>query len=220
VQGLERQWFYGRVLLYIFLVGWGVRFIAGNPNAPVVLESFMHNVNLPLHEAGHVVFGVFGWFIGVLGGTLMQLLAPLAFVIAFLVKEKNSFGSAVCLWWFGQNFMDISPYVADARAQQLLLLGGVTGKDVPGYHDWNNILGHLGWLEKDQLIASISYDIGRFLMVAMFVWGGYLLLVQYNALNRAEEERERESEEGGEWRPMEGKAWYSEDSHEDGNESG
>ncbi len=185
---MERTWFYGRLILYLFLVVWGVRFIAGGPDAPVVLNSFMHNVNLPLHEAGHVIFGPFGWFIGVLGGTLMQLLVPLLFVITFLVKEKNSFGSAVTLWWFGQNFMDIAPYIGDARAQRLLLLGGVTGKDAPGYHDWNNILGHLGWLDKDQLIASISYDIGRFLMVAMFLWGGYLLLVQFNALNRAEEE--------------------------------
>ncbi|MFC1628403.1 hypothetical protein ACFL3H_04755 [Gemmatimonadota bacterium] len=194
MQDLERTWWYGRLLLYLFLVGWGIRFIAGGPDAPVVLNSFMHNVNLPLHEAGHVLFGPFGWFIGVLGGTLMQLLVPLLFVITFLVKEKNSFGSAVTLWWLGQNFMDIAPYVGDARAQRLLLLGGVTGKDVPGYHDWNNILGHLGWLEKDQLIASISYDIGRFLMVAMFLWGGYLLLVQFNALNRAEEAQSRVDE--------------------------
>jgi hypothetical protein len=188
VQSLERTWFYGRLLLYLFLVGWGILFIAGGPDHPIVLNSFMHNVNLPTHEAGHVVFGFFGWFIGVLGGTLMQLLVPLAFVITFLVKEKNSFGSAVSLWWFGQNFMDIAPYIGDARAQRLLLLGGVTGKDAPGYHDWNNILGHLGWLEKDQLLASISYDIGRFLMVAMFLWGGYLLLKQFNDLNRTEDD--------------------------------
>jgi len=29
------------------------------------------------------------------------------------------------------------------RAQQLILLGGVTGRDQPGYHDWNNLLALL-----------------------------------------------------------------------------
>ena len=36
---MERTWFYGRLILYLFLVGWGVRFIAGNPDASVVLNS-------------------------------------------------------------------------------------------------------------------------------------------------------------------------------------
>jgi hypothetical protein len=58
----------------------------------------------------------------------------------------------------------------------------VTGRDAPGYHDWNNILGHLGWLEHDHLIARMSYDAGRILMVAMFVWGGYVLLRQLQDL--------------------------------------
>lgn len=178
----EKLYLWGRVLLYVFLVGWGVRFLAGHPNAPVVLNSFMHHVNLPIHEAGHIIFGPFGEFLGVLGGSLMQLLIPLAFVITFLVKYKNSFGSSVTLWWLAQNFMDIAPYIDDARAQRLLLLGGVTGRDAPGYHDWNNILGRLGWLEYDHLIAKISYDVGRLLMVAMFVWGGYVLLKQYRDL--------------------------------------
>ena len=178
----EKLYLWGRVLLYVFLVGWGVRFLAGHPNAPVVLNSFMHHVNLPIHEAGHIIFGPFGEFLGVLGGSLMQLLIPLAFVITFLVRYKNSFGSSVTLWWLAQNFMDIAPYIDDARAQRLLLLGGVTGRDAPGYHDWNNILGRLGWLEYDHLMARISYDVGRLLMVAMFVWGGYVLLKQYRDL--------------------------------------
>ena len=193
---LEKIYFLGRVVLYLFLVIWGIRFIAGHPNAPVVLNSFMHNVNLPIHEAGHIIFGPFGWFIGVLGGSLMQLLAPLAFVLAFLLQYKNLFGATITLWWLAQNFMDIAPYISDARAQQLILLGGITGRDLPGYHDWNNILGHLGWLEHDQLIAGISYDIGRFLMVVMFVFGAYVLFTQFRELHG-----EPELEPGPVWPP-------------------
>jgi len=150
---------------------------AGLSSEPV-MRHFMHNVSLPIHEAGHVVFGPLGWFPGVLGGSLMQLLVPALFVGSFLWAGKAAVGAAVCTWWLGQNFVDLAPYIADARAQQLLLLGGVTGWDVPGYHDWNTILAHLGWLEHDGLIARIAWDTGRVLMVGALVWGLYLLVLQ------------------------------------------
>jgi len=37
---------------------------------------FMHLVNLPFHEAGHIIFKAFGRFIIFLGGCLGQLLMP------------------------------------------------------------------------------------------------------------------------------------------------
>ncbi len=185
---LEKIYVLGRVGLYLFLTVWGIRFIAGHPNAPVVLNSFMHNVNLPIHEAGHIIFAPFGSFLRVLGGSLMQILAPLAFVLAFGLQYRNLYAASITLWWLAQNFMDIAPYIADARAQRLILLGGITGRDLPGYHDWNNILGRLGWLEHDQLIAGISYDIGRFLMVVMIVFGAYVLTRQFRALQAGPEE--------------------------------
>jgi hypothetical protein len=174
--------FWSRVILYGFLVIWGIRFLLGNPDHDVVLLSFMHNVNLPIHEAGHMVFRFLGDFMGVLGGSIMQLLIPAIFVVAFVYQQKNAFGGAISLWWLAQNFMDLAPYIGDARVQRLVLLGGVTGREAPGYHDWNNILGRLGWLQHDETIAAASYDIGRVLMVAMFVWGGYLLLLQYRVM--------------------------------------
>jgi len=51
--------------------------------------------------------------------------------------------------------MDAAPYINDARAGQLILRGGVTGRDQPGYHDWENILRDLGWLQYDHTIAGI-----------------------------------------------------------------
>ncbi len=177
----DPAFFWGRALLFIFLALWGLRFLAGGPNAPVVLESFMHNVNLPIHEAGHVVFGPFGEMIGIMGGSLMQLLVPALFVGAFL-WQHNPFGAAAGLWWLGQNFMDLAPYIGDARAQQLILLGGITGRDLPGYHDWNAILGYYGLIEHDQLLAGVSYDIGRLCMVLFLVWGAWLLVMQWQRM--------------------------------------
>ena len=62
----------------------------------------LHNVNLIFHEAGHIIFGIFGEFVGFLGGALGQLIVPLIFVVAFFMK-RQLFSSLVMLWWFGEN---------------------------------------------------------------------------------------------------------------------
>ena len=93
---------------------------------------------------------VFGQFIGSLGGTLGQLLVPVICGIA-LLRRHDTFGASVCLWWFGENFLDIAPYMADARAGELPLLGGNYGKSSPyGFHDWEFILGETGLLAWDK----------------------------------------------------------------------
>jgi hypothetical protein len=64
-------------------------------------------------------FANFGSFLGSLGGTLGQLLMPAICLWVLLVKTRDTFGAAVALWWFGENFLDIAPYIDDARAGQL-----------------------------------------------------------------------------------------------------
>jgi hypothetical protein len=113
----------------------------------------------------------------VFGGTLGQWLVPFIVLCAFVVKG-NPFGAVVGLWWSGESFMDIAPYMDDARAGQLMLLGGVTGSEVEDYHDWEVLLTKLGWLQHDHLIARISFGIGITLMVLSFIWGGYILYRQ------------------------------------------
>ena len=89
-----------------------------------------------------------------LGGSLFQVMLPFMLAGAFLIINKDGFAASVCLWWTGQSLMDLAPYIGDARALRLPLLGGGTGADVPGMHDWANILRRLGWLDYDQQIAS------------------------------------------------------------------
>ena len=78
--------------------------------------------------------------------------------------------------------MDVAPYINDARALNLMLLGGVTGKETDG-HDWENILSMLGWLQYDHRIAQLSYNLGIVLMLASFAWGAVLLLRHYYRLS-------------------------------------
>ncbi len=170
--------FWGRVVLYAALILWGCRFLFSSVSDNYVGESFLHWINLPFHEAGHVVFSLFGDFLHTLGGTLGQLLIPALCSAAFLTRYRDPFGASVSLWWLAENFMDIAPYIADARSGELLLLGGVTGREAPGYHDWENILSDLHLLAYDHRLGALSYAFGRLLMIASFVWGGCLLFRQ------------------------------------------
>jgi hypothetical protein len=97
------------------------------------LLSPLHWIDLPIHETGHLVFGILGnEFIYVAGGTLGQLLMPAAFWWYFR-REKQPRSADVCLAWVGQNLLDIGVYAADARAQSLPLVAG-------GVHDWTYLL--------------------------------------------------------------------------------
>lgn len=166
--------FYGRALLFVILVWWGASFILTPLEANFTGESFLHLVNLPFHEAGHLLFMPFGRFMTILGGSLGQVLMPLICLGAFLVQTRDAFAASVALWWTAESVMDIAPYINDARALDLVLLGGVTGKETDG-HDWNNLLTMLGWLEYDHRLAQLTYTVGILIMLASWGWGGLLL---------------------------------------------
>ena len=174
-------YFYGRLALYviIFVLGWRFILMDYTVNPPPIGQSFMHNINLVFHEAGHVVFHFFGWFMGILGGTLGQLLMPAVVMVVFVFANHNNFAGAIGLWWLGQSFMDVAPYINDALKQELLLITGRTGADAPGNHDWNNILGDLNRLEKCYEYAAVANNTGIVLMLIAFAWGGYILYRQY-----------------------------------------
>jgi hypothetical protein len=174
--------FAGRVLVYLIIIIWGFKYIMHSVESNYAAESFLHNVSLPFHEAGHIIFSPFGDFMGVLGGSLLQILIPAICMGAFL-KQNDVFGASITLWWIGQNFVDCAPYINDARAQVLILLGGVTGQDIPGFHDWNNILGRLGLLKLDHIIAYTSHYLGILLMLTSFLWGGLLLWLQWKNID-------------------------------------
>jgi len=115
-----------------------------------------------------------------LGGSLFQCALPLALAGVFL-HQGNRFGAVVCVWWAGQNLVDVAPYIADARTLQLVLLGGRTGGEVEG-HDWEYILTQLGWLHLDRSIGASTYRVGLAIMMASLAAG---LLIAVRQTRRA-----------------------------------
>lgn len=141
----------------------------------------MHLPNLVFHEAGHVIFGILGQFIGSLGGTLGQFLMPLICFYTFFIKQRNIFSSAIVFWWFAENFVDIAPYINDARAGKLPLVGGNIGKHAPyGFHDWEYLLTETGLIRYDNVISLLSHLFGSLLMITAIIWGALVVYKQYS----------------------------------------
>ena len=132
---------------------------------------FIDNVNLIIHEAGHIIFLPFGEFMHILGGSLFQVIFPLIYVIYFYIRREY-YSAALLLFWVGQNLINVSVYAGDAIAMQLPLLGGDSV-----IHDWNWLLSHLGILSYTPIVASTLYWLG------VLVIGIAAALVTYIASN-------------------------------------
>jgi hypothetical protein len=151
-----------RVALLAGLAWWTIQ-CAQTPLSVDANDSFLHLPNLVFHEAGHIIFSPLGRFMTALGGSLLQVLIPVILAIAF-IRQADAFGAAMCTWWAGQNLIDVAPYVADARALRMVLLGGRTGAEVEG-HDWEYILTQLGVTHLDRQIGMTAYGLGLIVMV-------------------------------------------------------
>ena len=122
----------------------------------------LDSANLAFHEAGHPIVGAFSDRLMVYGGTLFQLALPAVVAIHFARRGEPA-GLAMAVVWLGENLLNVARYMADARAQELPLVGG-------GEHDWTEIFLRWGVLAKDVKIAGFTRWLGVALMVGAVVW--------------------------------------------------
>jgi hypothetical protein len=180
--------FWGSAAVLAGSIAWGLWFMLQPLHGLGIGSSFLHRCDLPFHEFGHVLFRPFGQWLMFLGGSLFQCLLPLILAAYFLRWQRQPFSAAICLWWCGQNFIDVAPYIADARDMALPLTGEWSDevaamRDLR--HDWHNILLPLHALEHDHALALTAKLIGSALMLLSWLWGGALLLGQYRLSQRA-----------------------------------
>jgi hypothetical protein len=123
---------------------------------------FLDGVNLAFHEAGHLFFGVFGQTIHFLGGTIGQLLFPIACVFHFLRQDRR-FEAAICTIWVAESVMYTARYLGDARAQALPLVGG-------HIHDWNWLLSRAGLLSQCEVLATMLHVLASALALGALAW--------------------------------------------------
>jgi len=127
----------------------------------------LDDLNLAIHEAGHLVFSAFGETMTILGGSLFQVIVPVAFV-AYFVRTRQRYAAAVTMSWVAVNLLNVARYVGDARAQELPLLGGEDS-----IHDWWYLLINWDLLARDLTIARWVHFGGAVAFLAALIGGGW-----------------------------------------------
>ncbi len=102
--------FFGWLAFYVVLLGNAV--FGGK------LFQWFDLVFVPIHEGGHLLFGYFGKWIMVAGGTFLQLFVPFALAVYFMFKRQVP-GAAFCAFFFFEQFLPVGTYMADALCKFL-----------------------------------------------------------------------------------------------------
>ena len=145
----------------------------GRVNMPVVL-IVLDWINLFIHEGGHGIFRIFGEFIYVLGGTLMQLILPASAVVVFL---RSGMGTLpFTLFWLGENVVNVSVYIMDAPYRRLPLISKYAA------HDWGYITDTLG-------VTHLAEDFGLVVkIIGILICLGGIGFSVYSIVQRIREE--------------------------------
>ena len=160
------RWWPWRLALLLFLAWDGLRHLQ-DPDA----GGLFAGVTFGVHEFGHLLFAFFGEFMTALGGSLNQLLIPVA-TAGLLLHYRDYFGIAVAGTWLGSSMLDLARYIGDARAQELDLVG--FGEDPQ--HDWAYILSELHGLPYDTRIAGGMRALAFVVLLVSLGFGAWVLL--------------------------------------------
>ncbi|MFO0551826.1 MAG: hypothetical protein U0271_25795 [Polyangiaceae bacterium] len=132
-------------------------------------RSWFAGLTLVLHEGGHLMFMFFGRTLMFLGGSIVQIAAPLAAGIYLVVRQRDWFGGVVGASWLSYSTFELATYVDDANRGELPLVG--MGDNVE--HDWETLLTQWHVLNQAQLFATLlrvcAASIG-FLGLVLGVW--------------------------------------------------
>jgi hypothetical protein len=127
-------------------------------------------ITLGVHEAGHVMFSVFGELMEVAGGSLMQVAAPVIVVLLFL-RQREYFGISVALAWLSMSLGNLAVYIGDARSQDLPLVSLGGGDPI---HDWHFLLGRFGMLGDDRALSRFTLFLAALALAVAVAWGAWL----------------------------------------------
>ena len=143
---------YGAFLVYAWL----------NPSGFLFIDM----ANLMIHEMGHTLFSWAGHYTMLLGGSLAQVLVPLACLLVFM-RQGRTTAVAFTAFWGSENLLYVATYMGDARRSALPLVGGDES-------DWTLLFTHWGVLQHDLTIAAWTRGIGWVGMLLTVVWLGWM----------------------------------------------
>ncbi len=134
-------------------------------HAPDVAGLF-GGITLAIHELGHILWSPLGEWFAIAGGSISQLLAPLAAGLV-IRRQGDRLGAILPLFWLASSLGNLASYIADARDMDLPLVSLGDGDDV--VHDWNYLLEHAGALIRDAQYAAWCRMVGWLVIAAALV---------------------------------------------------
>lgn len=182
-----RDWCHERMMapriLMLLWLGAILVYLWRDPAQPGLFDwpNLFSGINLGIHELGHVAFSPFGMFLGVLGGSLLQCVAPIAGMVV-LRRQYDFFGVAICGGWLATNLFGVAVYMGDARAMALPLVSPFSGHPL---HDWNYVLGEVGLVQSCEGLAFATKVLATLVMTAAIGFGGWLVWQMSSNAERA-----------------------------------
>ncbi len=131
---------------------------------------WLSNVDLGIHELGHMLTQWAPELLCQLAGSILQVAAPLG-LGAYFWWRHDRLAVVVMAAWAAESLNNVSVYIYDATRMALPLLGDVDGSGAG--HDWRNILSRLGAMEHTDSIAYTVRGLSGLLFAVAFgltVW--------------------------------------------------
>ena len=160
----ERDDFVARGLLLGYLAYGFVRHVA-DP----LYRTWFGGITLAFHEMGHIVFIPFGRTMTIAGGSIMQLLVPIAAALYLLKKQRDWFGFVVGMSWLSFSMFELATYIGDASREELPLVSFGGGY----HHDWSMLLTQWHLLNDCGAIAFGVRILAGAVGVGALALGGY-----------------------------------------------
>ncbi|MDX1673568.1 MAG: hypothetical protein R3314_02105 [Longimicrobiales bacterium] len=166
-----RAWAAGRsawVRLPLLLwMAWILVHYWGDPRYSTIFRG----VDLAIHEIGHILWAPLGEFMGFAGGTLTQLLVPVAAAVGF-ARQRDWFAVSFAICWLGINCFEIVEYAGDALTRRIPLVSPMSAEPE---HDWTYMLAELGILDHTDAVAAAWLWAGRVTMTVGIAFGAWVL---------------------------------------------
>ncbi|HUO62005.1 MAG TPA: hypothetical protein VMT96_00955 [Candidatus Bathyarchaeia archaeon] len=141
-------WFYVPLWLLFVYLYFQILAIGPNGSGNIILGG-MYFVEFGVHEASHMVTAFLPSILCAAAGSIGEM--TFTWLLAYAAfRAKSYFAGAFTLLWVMLAMTSAGNYMADARAQQMQLIG--LGSDPK--HDWNYVFGQLGWLNWDTFIGG------------------------------------------------------------------
>lgn len=159
----------GKILLTIILIFVSLTYFSDEHPWTII-----DGADLLFHEAGHFLWAFLGQFMGILGGSLTQLLIPIGIGLYFAAR-KSWYSTIFCVYWLGINLVYVAIYIGDAQAMILPLINDSS------IHDWNYLLTQTGLLSFDSIIGNAVRSIGALTILISEVAMGIHILRLFKA---------------------------------------